>query len=53
MLMIDMLFVEHVLVCVVMFLFVAIMALGVVYLGASVLMHVYDVKRTIEHLRSK
>lgn len=49
--MIDMLFVEHALVCAVMFLFVVIMVLGVVYLGASVVDHVCDVRRNVKHLR--
>lgn len=51
--MIDFVLVENVLVCAVLALFVMGMGLALVYLGASVVDHVCDVRRNVEHLRSK
>ena len=51
--MIDFMLLEGVLVCVLLFLFVIGAALTVVYLGASVVDHVCDVRRNVEHLKGK
>ena len=51
--MIDFVLVENVLVCVILALLVVGTALVVVYLAASVVDHVCDVRRNVEHLRSK
>ena len=49
--MIDFVLVENALVCVLLSLFVDIMALGVVYLTATVVDHVYDVRRNVKSKR--
>lgn len=51
--MIDFMLVENVLVCAILALLVMGAVLAVVYLAASVVDHVCDVRRNVEHLRSK
>ena len=51
--MIDFVLVENVLVCAILFLLVIGTALAGVYLGATVVDHVYDVGRNVKHQRRK
>ena len=51
--MIDFVLVKNVLICAILALFVIWLVLVMVYFGASVVDHVCDVRRNVEHLRSK
>ena len=51
--MINFVLVENVLMCIILAQFVTSVAFALVYLGASVVDHVCDVRRNVKHLRSK